>query len=155
LRPLAVALVVVLATSCSAFGDASEALSSSRPSSSPSAASNLTGPTPTPAPDGKPAIVVKTPASGDQIVSPVEVSGRANVADGTVQVALVADDGTPLASTTAETDCGADCRGGFSVPVAFFVQERVAGTIQVFRLSREGATAIDVVAVPVTFVPGA
>jgi len=150
-----VALLVCLAlaaASCSAFGQASDALSVSPAPPSTSAPGGL-GPEPTDAPDGKPADLIGTPLAGDELVSPVGVSGRANVAGGEVTITLLADDGTPLASTRTKVSCGSDCRGTYSADVAFFVEERVAGTVAVFEVSAEDGSAVNVVSIPVTLVP--
>ncbi|HYF11831.1 MAG TPA: Gmad2 immunoglobulin-like domain-containing protein, partial [Actinomycetota bacterium] len=104
--------------------------------------------------DGKPAIVVRTPAPGDVIVSPVQITGTAMVFEGTVSVAVVDARGVPLASTFTTASCGSGCRGRYFVELAFIVERRQAATIQVFEVSAEGGNAINVASVPVTLSPG-
>ena len=145
--------VALTAVSCSAFGKASDALSVS-PDPPTTSVPGGVGPSPTDAPDGKPAVVIETPVAGDELVSPIGVSGRANVADGEVTITLLADDGTPLASTRTEVSCGSNCRGTYSADVAFFVEERVSGTMAVFEVSAEDGSAVNVASIAVTLVPG-
>lgn len=113
-----------------------------------------TGATGTTAADGKPAIVVRTPTRGDEVVSPVQITGSAMVFEGTVSVAIVDARGVPLASTFTTASCGSGCRGRYAVELAFIVERRQAATIQVFEVSAEGGNAINAVSVPVTLVPG-
>jgi hypothetical protein len=151
-----VALLVCLAftvTSCSAFGQASDALSVSPVPTTTSPPGGL-GPAPTDAPDGKPAVVIRTPVAGDELVSPIGVSGKANVADGEVTITLLAQDGTPLASTRTKISCGSNCRGTYAADIAFFVEQRVSGTIAVFEVSADDGSAVNVASIPVTLVPG-
>ena len=152
MRRLAVAVLLV-ATSCSAFGAASDALSLSPavPTGGPPGA---LGPTPTPAPDGKPAIVVRTPLAGDELVSPVEVSGRAFIGGGEVTITLIDDTGAPLASTRTDVKCGSGCRGTFAGRLAFFAQQRISGAVVVFEVDPDDGSAVNVVSIPVTLVPG-
>jgi hypothetical protein len=146
--------LLAAATSCtSGLGRGSEALGGS-PTPTLASGSGGAGPAPTPAPDGRPAVVVRTPLAGDQLVSPVGVSGRAYLTEGEVTITLLDAAGDPLASTSTDVSCGAGCRGTFSADVAFFVQERVDGTIAVFEISPEDGPAVNVVSIPVTFVPG-
>ena len=58
--------------------------------------------------------------------------------------------GMELAAIEAEVSCGTACRGEFRVELAFFVQSRQGGTVQVLEV---GAAA-HLVEVPVTLVPG-
>jgi hypothetical protein len=129
----------------------SSGISTPPPTTTPGVATGATGTT---TDDGKPAIVVRTPAAGDEIVSPVQITGTAVVFEGTVSVAILDAQGMPLASTFTTASCGAGCRERYAVEVAFIVEERQAGTIQVFEVSAEGGNAINVVSVPVTLVPG-
>ncbi len=126
-------------------------------SPSPTAATGGTGGTGLPGrrtPNGKPPIVVQTPRAGDEVVSPVTVSGSANVFEATVAIAIFDDDGQQLAATFATASCGSGCRGTYTAEVAFFVEERQDATIEVFEESAEDGTAINVVRVPVVLVPG-
>jgi hypothetical protein len=152
-RVAVLACLAFLAASCSAFGQASDALSVS-PGPPATSASGGLGPAPTDAPDGKLAVVIETPLAGDELVSPIGVSGKANVAAGEVTITLLAEDGTPLASTRTKVSCGSNCRGNYSANVAYFVEGRVSGTIAVFEVSADDGSAVNVASIPVTLVPG-
>ena len=104
-------------------------------------------------PDGRPVIVVRTPVEGDDVVSGVQVSGTAIAAEGTVTVAILDDDGAPLASATTDVSCGSGCRGRYAVSLAFFVEDRRPGAIAVYETSPESGAAINLVQVPVALVP--
>lgn len=99
-------------------------------------------------------IVVRSPQSGDEVVSPVEVSGTADVFEATVSISILDANGVPLASTSTSASCGSGCRGTYATSIAFFVEARQPGTIQVFERSAEDGTAQHLVEVPVTLVPG-
>ena len=163
-RSLAVVALAFSLAACSAAEQAAEVLSPSASASSPvatpspsstatagasgtSAATGSSGP--------RPAIVVQTPKPGDEIVSPVTVSGSANVFEATVAIVILDRDGQQLAATFATASCGSGCRGTYSADVAFYVQERQAATIRVFEESAEDGSAINVVEVVVVLVPGA
>ena len=151
-RSIALAALLVAATSCTAGLDAaSEALSGS-PALSPSSVPGV-GTAPTPAPDGRPAVIVTSPASGEELSSPVVVSGRAFVDAGEVTITVLDETGTPLASTRTEVGCGEGCRGRFEARLAFFAQQRIAGAVVVFEVSAQGGYPVNVVSIPVTFEP--
>lgn len=155
---LALALVL---SACSAAERAVEVLSPSPTASiapSPTPSATVTGTTgssgATGSPTAKPPIVVQTPRAGDEIVSPVTVSGSANVFEATVAIVILGPDGQQLAATFTTATCGSGCRGTYTADVAFFVEERQDAMIQVFEESAEDGTAINVVEVPVVLVPG-
>ena len=151
-RSIALAALLATATSCTAgLDEASEALSGS-PAPSPSSVPGV-GPVPTPAPDGRPAVIVTSPVSGEELSSPVVVSGRAFVDAGEVTITMLDETGTPLASTRTEVRCGAGCRGRYEAHLAFFAQQRVGGAVVVFEVSSQGGIPVNVVSIPVTFVP--
>ena len=157
-RVLAVAALLTSSACTAGLERGAEAISSGittpTASVSPRAASGASGASGTTTADGKPAIVVRTPARGDEIVSPVQITGTAMVFEGTVSIAIVDAQGVPLASTFTTASCGSGCRGRYSVELAFIVERRQAATIQVFEVSAEGGNAMNVASVPVTLVPG-
>jgi hypothetical protein len=151
----AVVVLAALATACTSVDRVADALSPS-----PSAATTkpgATGPTsPSGAtvPAGKPAIAVETPRSGDELVSPIGISGRARTQSGTLVVEILGADGRELAAVSVDTSCGAGCRGEFSANLAFFVETRESGTVRVFEPSAEDGTALHTTEVAITLVPG-
>lgn len=149
-RSLAALTVVgLLAAACGGgFREASEALSAS-PSTPPPSPSEAT------TPGGKPAIVVRTPAAGDLISSPVAVAGTADVFEATVSIRILDEGGQELASGFATATCGSGCRGRYETELFFFVDRRQSGTVEVFESSAEDGSQLFLVSIPVTLVPGA
>jgi hypothetical protein len=143
--------VIVVAGSCDA-GPVTRALS---PSRSPSSATASPGSVGSPTPDGKAAIVVRTPAPGDEVVAPVTVAGTADVFEATVSVRILDEDGVELATAFATATCGSGCRGRFRADVYFVTDRRQRGTIEVFESSAEDGSMLHVVSIPVVLVPGA
>lgn len=151
-RVLAVVASLTFSACTAGLERGAEAISSG--TSTPTASVSPRPASGTTATDGTPAIVVRTPARGDEIVSPVQITGTAMVFEGTVSVAIVDAQGVPLASTFTTASCGSGCRGRYSVELAFIVERRQAATIQVFEVIAEGGNAINAASVPVTLVPG-
>lgn len=133
---------------------ASQALSTTPSTSATTAA---TGPSSTPEPSvgGRPAIVVRTPRPGDEVVSPVEIAGTADVFEARVGIRILDAQGQELAATATTASCGTGCRGVFSAEVSFFVQVRQPGTIEVFEASAQDGAPLHLVSVDVVLVPGA
>jgi spore germination protein GerM len=101
-----------------------------------------------------PAIVVGKPTSGDQVTSPMTVSGTADVfeANVTVEVLDAADKTVGHEFTTAS--CGTGCRGSFSVDVPFKVARKQQGTIVVHDDdAADTGTPPHSVRIPVTLAP--
>ena len=150
---LGVLALVVLAGAC--VGDVEDVLD---PSESPSTSSPTSEPTVEPSPDpsngGRPAIALRTPVAGDEIVSPVTVAGTADVFEATVSIRILDANGQELAATFATATCGSGCRGKYSAEVFFFTEERQDGTIEVFESSAADGSPLNLVSVPVLLVPG-
>ncbi len=109
--------------------------------------------TPSPEPSAtsgeRPAIAVRTPTAGDQLVSPITVAGTADVSEAHVGVRVVDDRGGELAAVVATT-----AQGRFSATLAFFTDRRQPGVIEVFATRAEDGSETDLVSVPVVLVPG-
>lgn len=149
--------LAVIAVAC--VGDVEDVLEPSEPptTSSPSPEPTVEpSPQPSPQPsDGvKPAIVVRTPVPGDEIVSPVTVAGTADVFEATVSIRILDANGQELAAAFATATCGTGCRGKYSAEVFFFTEERQDGTIEVFESSAADGSPLNLVSVPVELVPG-
>jgi Immunoglobulin-like domain of bacterial spore germination len=98
-------------------------------------------------------VVVESPRTGDEVLSPVVVRGRAVSAGGRVGVRVLGADGSEIAAMNVDVSCGAACQGVFRAELAFFVPARQAGTVQVYGWGSNG-TAEHLVEIPVTLVPG-
>jgi hypothetical protein len=152
-------LLTALLLACSAcgYGDDVTGALSPPPSVSATGTTGATGSTAVTGATGTtgmPAIVVRTPASGDEVISPVTVAGTADVFEATVNIEIRDASGQTLAAGFATATCGTGCRGRYSTEISFFTQARQAGTIEVFEVSAKDGTPINVVSVPVTLVPG-
>ncbi|HEU4356622.1 MAG TPA: Gmad2 immunoglobulin-like domain-containing protein [Actinomycetota bacterium] len=144
-RPLAAAVALALAAAACTGGieESTEALDTPSPTRSAAAtASPSAG-----------SIVVRAPMPGDDILSPVVVTGTARSGNGEVLVRILARDGTELAAMNAPIDCGDTCRGTFRATLAFYAPSRQQGAVQVLEVG-PGGSALHLVEVPVRLIPG-
>lgn len=103
--------------------------------------------------DVAPLIVVETPKSGQDVTSPITVSGFANVFEANVNIVIRDENGNVLVETFTTATCGSGCWGDFSEAVAFEVDERQRGQIDVLTYSAEDGSEQNVVSIPVILVP--
>ncbi|MGL6279027.1 MAG: Gmad2 immunoglobulin-like domain-containing protein [Gaiella sp.] len=94
-----------------------------------------------------PAILVESPAPGDEVTSPLRVRGTANTFEATVEVELVGAAGEQLDSTFGTATCGTGCRGAFSIDVEF--DGAGQATLRAFERSAKDGSETKVVEVPV------
>jgi hypothetical protein len=76
------------------------------------------------------------------------------VFEGTVTIRIVDASDRELAAGFATATCGSGCRGSFSTELFFFTELAQSGTVEVFEESAEDGSALHVVSIPVTLVPG-
>lgn len=100
-----------------------------------------------------PAITVQNPAIGEQVTSPVTVSGTADVFEAVVSVRILDAAGHEIARTFSTASCGTGCRGGYSVPVSYTVASAQRGTIEVFESSPKNGQPVNVQTIPVMLAP--
>jgi hypothetical protein len=100
-----------------------------------------------------PAITVASPVIGDQVSSPVTVSGTAIVFEAVVSVRILDAARNEIARTFTNATCGTGCRGGYSVAVAYSVSHVEPGILQVFEVSAKDGSPVNVQSIPVTLVP--
>jgi Immunoglobulin-like domain of bacterial spore germination len=100
----------------------------------------------------KPPIVVTQPKPGDELTSPFELAGSANVFEATVSYRLVAD-GSKVAEGFTTATCGSGCRGTYSKRVRFDVEQPTEAVLQVFESSAEDGSRLHTVKVEVTLLP--
>jgi hypothetical protein len=103
--------------------------------------------------DVAPFIVVGSPKPGDEVASPVTVTGFANVFEANVNIVIRDENGDVLKETFTTATCGNGCWGDFSEAVAFEVDERQRGRIEVLTYSAEDGSEQNVVSIPVVLVP--
>jgi hypothetical protein len=97
-----------------------------------------------------PAITVQSPVIGQQVTSPVTVSGTADVFEAVVSVRILDAAGHEIARTFTTASCGTGCRGDYSVTVSYAVPRPEPGTIEVFESSAQDGQPVNVQQVPVT-----
>jgi Immunoglobulin-like domain of bacterial spore germination/Sporulation and spore germination len=97
-----------------------------------------------------PAITVRSPVIGEQVTSPVAVSGTADVFEATVSVRVLDSAGHEIARTFTTATCGTGCRGDYSVPVSYSVPRTEHGTIEVYESSAKDGRPVNVQQIPVT-----
>jgi hypothetical protein len=100
-----------------------------------------------------PAITVQSPVIGEQVTSPVTVSGTANVFEAVVSVRVLDSAGRELARTFTNATCGTGCRGSYTVTVAYSAAQIEPGTIEVFETSAKDGQPVNVQLIPVTLAP--
>ncbi len=103
--------------------------------------------------DRLPPILVRSPLIGEQVSSPVTISGTANVFEATVSITVLDARGTEIARGFATATCGTGCRGSFSTAMAFTVDRRQTGTVRVYEASAKDGRPINVVDIPVVLLP--
>jgi hypothetical protein len=97
-----------------------------------------------------PAITVRSPVIGQEVTSPVAVSGTADVFEATVSVRVLDSAGHEIARTFTTATCGTGCRGDYSVPVSYSVPRTGHGTIEVYESSAKDGRPVNVQQIPVT-----
>jgi nitrite reductase/ring-hydroxylating ferredoxin subunit len=98
-------------------------------------------------------IFVGRPFNGEQVSSPLTISGSANVFEATVSYQVLDEQGTVIAEGTTMATCGSGCRGTYSVRVRFSVDHAQQGTVRVYEVSAKDGSDINVVEVPVVLMP--
>jgi hypothetical protein len=101
-----------------------------------------------------PAISVESPAIGDTVSSPVEVSGTANVFEANVTAKLLNANGKELVSRFTTATCGTGCRGDFTVELPYQSAVEQKGTLVVHDDDADGDGKPSYeVRIPVTLAP--
>jgi Immunoglobulin-like domain of bacterial spore germination/Sporulation and spore germination len=102
-------------------------------------------------PELVPLILVEHPALGEEVTSPVTVSGTASVFEATLRVRLEDPDGMSLFEDTVTATEGAPGRGSFAIEIPF--TEEGPATIVAFSPSAKDGTEQHAFAVPVVLAP--
>jgi hypothetical protein len=103
--------------------------------------------------DLTPPIVVTSPQPGDDVSSPVQIAGTANVFEATVSIRIRGEGGEILFEGFTTATCGTGCRGSYSTTAKVSVSHEQPGVIEVFEDSAEDGSDIHMVKVPVTLSP--
>jgi hypothetical protein len=97
--------------------------------------------------DQAPAILVESVGPGDEVASPLRVLGTANTFEATLNLRLVAEDGTVLHDDFATATSGTGTRGTFDVTIEFDAEG--PATLVAYEHSAEDGSEINVVEIPV------
>jgi hypothetical protein len=100
-----------------------------------------------------PPIVVETPYEGEEVASPILMTGTANVFEATVSYRLVDGAGNEIKTGFTTATCGTGCRGRFTERIKFEVSERTEAVLQVFESSAENGEPLHEVDIPLTLLP--
>lgn len=98
----------------------------------------------------EPAIFVERPAMNAVVASPLVLSGRASVFEGTFSARLVDAGGGRVTTATVQASRGAPGRGSFRKTVPFSTTA-AHGTLVVYSVSMEDGSRQNEVRIPVTF----
>ena len=103
-----------------------------------------------------PTILVTSPALGQEVGSPVLITGSANVFEANVSVKVLDENDEVIAETFTTATCGTGCRGTYRVSVPYEVDRAQDGTIVVHDDDAAGVgRPPHEVRIPVRLVPGA
>lgn len=96
-------------------------------------------------------IVINTPLSNQSISSPVEISGRARVFEGLVLFRVRDSQNNILATSSSQTDAGAQAWGQYEVTLGFPKPLTPAGFVEVYTESARDGSDQDLIKIPVKF----
>jgi len=96
-----------------------------------------------------PPILVRNPSIGQQVSSPIRVSGTAEVFEAVVNITILDAQGHEIVSATTPATCGTGCRGAYAKAVAYRVDRTQLGTVRVYESSPRNGEPINVVDIPV------
>jgi germination protein M len=103
--------------------------------------------------DRLPAILVVSPRIGQQVSSPITVSGTADVFEATVSIRIIDAQGRVVARTSTQATCGTGCRGTYAKAVRYTVDRSQPGIVRVYEISAKNGKPINVVEIPVVLKP--
>jgi germination protein M len=99
-----------------------------------------------------PAVLVESPAPGEDVTSPLHITGTANTFEATFQVEVLGADRRVLGKRFVTATSGSGTRGTFDANVTFTATPGPA-TLVVFELSAEDGSRINEVEIPLQIAP--
>ena len=96
-----------------------------------------------------PPIFVDSPAWGEPVTSPIQVSGLSNVFEAVSQVMLTDDDGEPLFEDRVMATCGTGCWGAWEIEIPYEVDRQQFGALIVWEFSAQDGSRIHIREYPV------
>lgn len=99
--------------------------------------------------DLTPAILVESPTPGEEVRSPMLLTGTANTFEATFQVEVVDNSGTVIYDDFATATSGTGDRGTFELEIPFDVTQEGNGTVTVYEESARDGSPMNIVEIPV------
>ncbi len=104
--------------------------------------------------DFLPLVMIEGPLAGQEIKSPVTVSGLANAFEATVNLRLEDVAGNAIDETFTTATCGTGCFGEFSADLMFAVEQPTSARIVALEYSAKDGSPVNVFSVPVVLLAG-
>jgi len=100
-----------------------------------------------------PSVLVESPTPGEQVSSPLRITGTANTFEATFNVEVVDERGRVLGKRFVTATSGSGTRGTFDAEVPFKANGAGPGKLVVFELSAEDGSRIHEVEIPLQIAP--
>ena len=100
-----------------------------------------------------PSVLVESPTPGEQVSSPLRITGTANTFEATFNVEVVDERGRVLGKRFVTATSGSGTRGTFDAEVPFKATGAGPGKLVVFELSAEDGSRIHEVEIPLQIAP--
>ena len=100
-----------------------------------------------------PSVLVESPTLGEQVSSPLRITGTANTFEATFNVEVVDEQGRVLGKRFVTATSGSGTRGTFDAEVPFKASAAGPGKLIVFELSAEDGSRIHEVEIPLQIAP--
>lgn len=100
-----------------------------------------------------PPILVESPTVGEEVRSPLRITGSANTFEATFFVNVVSREGRVVAEQVVTATSGSGDRGTFDVSVTFDVERPRAGALLAFERSAEDGSQLHLVEIPLRLAP--
>jgi germination protein M len=100
-----------------------------------------------------PPIFAELPAPGDEVSSPLRITGTANTFEATFQVEVLDARDRVIGKRFVTATSGSGTRGTFLAQVPFRADEKGPGTLALYELSAEDGSRIHEIEIPVELIP--
>jgi germination protein M len=101
--------------------------------------------------DMSPAILIESPTPGQEVRSPIQLSGTSNTFEANMQIEIFDAAGNELYRDFATATSGTGTRGTFDLSIDLDIQTEGLGTIVMFESSAQDGSRINIVEIPVDF----
>lgn len=101
--------------------------------------------------DLSPAILIESPTPGEEVTSPIQLSGTSNTFEANMQIEIFDAAGNELYRDFATATSGTGTRGTFDLSLDVDIQTEGLGQIIMFESSAQDGSRINIVEIPVDF----